>query len=58
MRQCISHCKLDLWDPLCREALKREDEFYEVTFRDKKPLGVVLERSGDWALVKVCESVP
>lgn len=53
MRTAISKCRLDLWDPLCREALKLEDEFYEVIFKDKKPLGIVLERSGDWAIVKV-----
>jgi hypothetical protein len=53
----IRSCGLDSYDPLCREAvarLKDEDELYSVTFTAKtKDLGVVLEKSGDWALVKV-----
>ena len=31
----------------------KADIFYEVEFRESKPLGVVLERSGEWAVVKV-----
>eukprot|EP00953_Heterococcus_sp_UTEX-ZZ885_P013097 7488-Heterococcus_DN1.PRE.1 len=40
-------------DPLLAEASKLEDEFYEVTFETKQPLGVVLERSKEWAVVKL-----
>ena len=29
-----------------------DDEFYTVTFEGKQPLGVVFERSGDWAIIK------
>jgi hypothetical protein len=53
LRAAISNIELDLSDPLCREALRREDEKYQVCFREKRPLGMVLERSGEWALVKV-----
>lgn len=53
IRQCISSCRLDPTDALCVAALEREDDVYEVEFKEKRPLGIVLERAGDWALVKV-----
>jgi hypothetical protein len=34
-------------------AKKQKGIFYDVVFETKKPLGLVLERSGDWALVKL-----
>ncbi|CAM9968721.1 unnamed protein product, partial [Phaeothamnion confervicola] len=40
-------------DTLLTEALKLEEEFYNVTFETKQPLGVVLERSKEWAVVKL-----
>ena len=53
IRAVLSQCKLDMRDILCREALKIEDDFYQVTFKEKKPLGIVLERANDWGLIKV-----
>ncbi|KAG5191117.1 hypothetical protein JKP88DRAFT_296502 [Tribonema minus] len=40
-------------DPLQVEASTLEDEMYTVTFDTKQPLGVVLERSKEWAIVKL-----
>jgi hypothetical protein len=42
-------------DPLLQAALNRleEDVFYDVSFHEDKPLGLLLERSGEWAIVKL-----
>lgn len=56
IRQILSQCKLDMGDILCREALKIEDDFYQVTFKEKKPLGIVLERANHWGLIKLSQN--
>ena len=45
---------LDTKDALFQQSILKidNDEFYTVTFTEKKPLGVVFERSGDWAIIK------
>lgn len=55
LRQVITNSKTDEEDPLLRAAMQKaqNDHFYTVTFKEKKPLGVVLERSGEWAIVKL-----
>ena len=53
LRNCIRACKLDTWDPLCRKALEVEEEFYDIEFLEKKPLGIVLEKASEWPLVKL-----
>ena len=53
LRHIIASCQLDPSDPLLREAMQKDDSYYDVVFREKKPLGIVLERSADWAMVKV-----
>jgi hypothetical protein len=53
LKAIISSSELDGEDPLIREASKLEDEFYEVAFETKQPLGVVLERTKEWAVVKL-----
>ena len=53
IRDAILNSVMDDTDPLLLAALKREDQFYEVTFREHKPLGIVLERAGEWAVVRV-----
>jgi hypothetical protein len=42
-------------DPLLHAALSRMDEdiFYDVNFTENKPLGIVLERAGEWAMVRL-----
>ena len=40
-------------NPLLVAAKKQKAIYYDVTFETKKPLGLVLERSGEWALVKL-----
>ena len=32
------------------------EDFYEVVFEEKKPLGLVLERSSEWAIVKLANT--
>ena len=53
LRSCIRACKLDTWDPLCRKALEVEEEYYDIEFKEKKPLGIVLEKASEWPLVKL-----
>jgi hypothetical protein len=53
---CVGSMRFE-HDPLLQAeaALVRmeEDVFYEVSFHEtNKPLGVVLERSGEWAIVR------
>jgi len=54
IRAVISNSYLDTTDPIFQQALFRidEDYFYEIEFPEKKPLGLVFERSNDWAIVK------
>lgn len=42
-------------DPLLHAALDHidSDVFYSVSFTENKPLGIVLERAGEWATVKL-----
>lgn len=40
-------------DPLLLGATQKQLETYDVLFETKKPLGIVLERSREWALVKL-----
>ena len=54
IREIITKSPLDKKDILLRAALhkSKDDVFYEVEFRENRPLGIVLERSGEWAVVK------
>ena len=57
LRDSISKCDPYPSDPIFKEALTRQQgDTYDVSFLDHKPLGIVLERSGEWALVKVTKS--
>jgi hypothetical protein len=57
LRDSISKCDPYPSDDIFKEALLRQaGDTYDVTFLDHKPLGIVLERSGEWALVKVAKS--
>ena len=57
LREVIAKCDPVPNDLIFKEALLRQPgETYEVKFLDHKPLGIVLERSGEWALVKVAKS--
>lgn len=58
IRGSISGSKPKTDDPLLQAALAKleEDIFYDVSFHEDKPLGVVLERSGEWAIVKLSNS--
>ena len=44
----------DTRDELFQQSILKidNDEFYTVHFTEKKPLGVVFERSGEWAIIK------
>jgi hypothetical protein len=55
VRSTISTCELDLTDPFIKTISQRIqlDLYYEVEFRENKPLGVVLERSHESAIVKM-----
>lgn len=55
IRASISNSQPEENDPLIQAALSKIDEdiFYDVSFLEDKPLGVVLERSGEWAIVKL-----
>lgn len=55
IRSSIANSQPEVDDPLLQAALVRmeEDVFYDVSFHEDKPLGVVLERSGEWAIVKL-----
>ena len=54
IRQVISESEIDRSDALLRAALEKIplDYFYEVTFEEYKPLGIVLEKAVEWAMVK------
>jgi hypothetical protein len=58
IRSSISNSVPEENDPLLTAALAKMDEdiFYDVSFLEDKPLGVVLERSGEWAIVKLSNS--
>jgi len=53
LRRVIANSKQLDEDPLLQAAKKQKGIFYDVVFETKKPLGLVLERSCDWALVKL-----
>ena len=55
IRASIANSQPEADDPLLAAALAKmeEDIFYDVSFHEDKPLGVVLERSGEWAIVKL-----
>lgn len=55
LRETISKSALETNDPLLVAALDKMklDVMYHVSFHEDKPLGVVLERSGEWAIVKL-----
>jgi len=53
LRKVISKSKVSTKDPLLAGALRHELQKYDVHFETKKPLGIVLERSREWALVKL-----
>ena len=55
LREVIATCKLDLDDVLLRSITERIDldVEYDVQFLESKPLGVVLERSNESAIVKM-----
>ena len=55
LRKVISTCKLDMNDTFIRSIAERIDieREYEVKFLENKPLGVVLERSNESAIVKL-----
>lgn len=55
IRASIANSQPENNDPLLQAALAKleEDVFYDVSFVEDKPLGVVLERSGEWAVVKL-----
>lgn len=55
IRSSIANSQPETDDPLLQAALAKmeEDVFYDVSFFEDKPLGVVLERSGEWAIVKL-----
>jgi hypothetical protein len=55
IRTSIANSQPENNDPLLQAAMAKleEDVFYEVCFVEDKPLGVVLERSGEWAVVKL-----
>ena len=54
-RRTIADSIMDTTDPLFQKAMLKidDDEFYEVRFAIKAPLGIVFERSGEWAIIKV-----
>ena len=55
IRRVIGGSKPLADDALVKAAAEkiRQDTFYTVVFEEVKPLGVVLERAGEWAIVKV-----
>ena len=54
VREAIARSFLDTTDPLFQQSMIciDDDVFYTVHFTEKRPLGVVFERSGDWAIIK------
>jgi hypothetical protein len=55
LREAISQSTLEPNDPLLAAAIEKmkSDVIYSTSFHEDKPLGVVLERSGEWAIVKL-----
>ena len=55
LKEKIDSCILNLDDPFIKIISERIelDDHYEVEFRENKPLGVVLERSNESAIVKM-----
>jgi hypothetical protein len=54
IRRAVSCAAFDISDPLFQHALLKidDDVIYEAHFATKQPLGVIFERSGDWAITK------
>lgn len=54
IKKIIAKNIIDLEQNLFRAALEKvsHDEFYSVTFEELKPLGIALEKCGEWASVK------
>lgn len=54
IRSAIANSQPSPDDPLYQLAMSKidEDAFYDVSFHEKKPLGIVFERSCEWAVVK------
>mmetsp|Transcript_1762 Transcript_1762/g.3322 ORF Transcript_1762/g.3322 Transcript_1762/m.3322 type:complete len:680 (-) Transcript_1762:191-2230(-) len=55
IRKVIADSEPNMADPVLQLAIAKieEDVFYDVSFHDDKvPLGIVFERSGEWAMVK------
>jgi hypothetical protein len=54
IRSAIANSPPDPKDTLLAMAMRRieEDVFYDVSFHEKKTLGVVFEKAGEWAVVK------
>jgi len=55
IRETIFNCTINFEDPFIKAITERIelDKYYEVEFRENKPLGVVLERSNESAVVKM-----
>ena len=55
LRETIAQSELETNDPLLVAAIEKmnADTVYNTSFHEDKPLGVVLERSGEWAIVKL-----
>lgn len=54
VRKVIEKVEIDRSDALLRAAIEKIalDVFYEVTFEEYRPLGIVLEKASEWAMVK------
>lgn len=52
LREAISKSSRLVSDPLVDAARHLELDLYDVHFDTKRPLGIVLERSAEWAIVK------
>lgn len=54
IRRVIANSKPLDDDVLVKTASEkiRQDVFYHVSFEERKPLGILLERAGEWAIVK------
>lgn len=55
IRDVILRSRPDPSDPLFHEAMMKinSDVIYDVVFPESKPLGIVLERAGEWGIVKI-----
>eukprot|EP00633_Aureoumbra_lagunensis_P009696 CAMPEP_0197320666 /NCGR_PEP_ID=MMETSP0891-20130614/61113_1 /TAXON_ID=44058 ORGANISM="Aureoumbra lagunensis, Strain CCMP1510" /NCGR_SAMPLE_ID=MMETSP0891 /ASSEMBLY_ACC=CAM_ASM_000534 /LENGTH=726 /DNA_ID=CAMNT_0042812173 /DNA_START=571 /DNA_END=2751 /DNA_ORIENTATION=+ len=58
LRTAIRRSSRLVSDPLVDAAKNIPLDLYELRFQKKQPLGIVLERSAEWALVKSCRPVP